>query len=235
MQEHSVLKERPNLILEACLLPHNNSFLWPRQIIKRFKCRGIQLFFTPLKQSKARKSYMAACHLLEHELDTPVPLGAIECRKLGFVVSNTLITEVITDCIDLKKYKKQLPEGRTGMDAVVRLLAQYITRMHDSGLWHRDLNLSNFLLTGKKGSHRLYLVDLNRAKILPKLSMNHRAGDIARLELKRWQELFMHYYCADRFNIKQMTELAEKFRTRRRIWRNVIVRTNPMRIKLGWK
>jgi len=229
-----VLKERPNLILETSLLPEKD-FPWPRQVVKRFKWRGFQGIISPFKKSKAMKSFHAAVHLIEHGLKTPMPLGAAEFRKLGFVINNVYITEAIHDFIDLRKYRDDLPHGSQGMEQVLRCLAAYVTRMHESGLWHRDLNLSNFMLTGQPGELTLYLVDLNRARIRTSLSLSQRAMDLSRLDLDHWQETFFKYYCADRFNTPKMLKIANMFRARRSTWRKMVVWTNPLRRKIGLK
>jgi Ser/Thr protein kinase RdoA (MazF antagonist) len=64
---------------------------------------------------------------------------------------------------------------------MVRLVATYLRRMHDSGLWHRDMVTSNVLLTGAPGNRQVSLVDLNRARRLPYMPMVLRAIDLARM------------------------------------------------------
>lgn len=230
-----VYKEQPNLILETRLLS-SGEFPWVRQLVKQFKWRGLQNFLlSPLRKSKAVKSYLAACHLLRHGLLTPVPLGAVECRSLGFIRYNIYVTEVIDDFMNLKQYRDRLPHGSQGMDEVLRNLAEYTRQMHDSGLLHRDLNLSNFLLQGEPGSFRLYLVDLNRARFKPHLPYWKRAVDLSRLDLKEWQEPFFRYYCGDRLAPEAMLRIANLIRFRRRSWRQVAKRTNNVRKRIGLK
>jgi hypothetical protein len=113
------------------------------------------------------RAYGVACHLLAHGLRTPLPLGVLEERRWGFVQHNVYATEAITNFMTLKQYSTVLPEGAAGLEEVMRLVAEYIRRMHDSGLWHRDLTRSNVLLTGTPDNRQVYLVDLNRARRLP--------------------------------------------------------------------
>ena len=234
MEGAVIHKERPNLILETDL-SQSEEFPWQRQMVKQFKWRGLSLLWSPFRQSKALRSYLVACHLLRHGLLTPMPLGAVECRRLGFVRYNMYVTEVLRDFMDLKKYRKHQPHGREGMEQVIRMLADYVLRMHDSGLLHRDLNLTNFLFTNRAGEYSLYLVDLNRARFERNLNMQHRARDLSRLDLEQWQELFFKSYCKNRFDAEKMLEMASMRKTRRRSWRQAIKWTNPMRKKLGLK
>ncbi|WP_291320487.1 lipopolysaccharide kinase InaA family protein, partial [Desulfonatronospira sp.] len=137
-----VIKEHPNLIVQTSLL-RDNDFPWSRQVIKQFRWRGTHNYLaSPLKKSKAIKSYLAACHLLKHGLGTPMPLGAVENRTYGFIWYNAYLTEVIDDFVVLKQYRSVLPHGVKGMDEATQVLASYILRMHDSGFLHNDLNLS---------------------------------------------------------------------------------------------
>lgn len=229
-----IYKERPNLIFEAKLLP-DQGFPWPSQVVKSFRWRGLQRLFSPFKRSKAMKSYRAAKHLREHDLLTPMPLGVVEYRKFGFVIKNAYVTEVIDGQMDLKKYRYNLPQGPQAMEDMLTELASFIRKMHDSGLWHRDLNLSNFLLAEHGAERRLYLIDLNRSRIKLNLSIYQRAMDLARLDLGQWQELFFNFYCADRFNQEKMLKTTNLVRARRRLWRKMVVWTNPLRRKLGLK
>lgn len=230
-----VLKDRPNLILETHFLKNEN-FPWPVQVLKNFKWRGIQaFFFSPFKKSKAIKSFSAACHLIKHGLETPVPLAAYEKRRLGFIRQNVLVTEKISDHIVLRKFIKQNRANPDQIREVLRALSDFVGKMHDSGFWHRDMNLSNFLLTGNSGNYKLFIIDLNRARIRDELFIRHRALDLARLDLYEWQETFFRYYCKDRFDISLMLKIANSARARRSLWRKVAVRTIPLREKLGLK
>ena len=98
------------------------------------------------------KAYRTACHLLAHRLATPLPLAVFEERHWGFVQYNVYATEAITDYITLRQYRRTLPDGVQGLPDVLQLAADYTRRMHDSGLWHRDMVLSNFLLAGRPGT-----------------------------------------------------------------------------------
>ncbi len=236
LASHSlILKDRPNLILETRLLRKKN-FPWPVQVLKKFKWRGIQpFFFNPLKRSKAMKSFSAACHLINHGLRTPVPLAAYEARRLGFIRQNVFVTEKVPDHILIRRFIKQNRSNPDQIKKVLKALAEFAIKMHDSGLWHRDMNLSNFLLTERFDSYKLFIIDLNRARIRDKLFIWHRAMDLARLDLKEWQKPFFEYYCKGRFDPAIMLKMANSARAGRRLWRKVAVRTIPLREKLGLK
>jgi hypothetical protein len=127
------------------------------------------------------KAYRTACHLLAHGLATPLPLGVYEARRWGFVQYNVYVTAALPEAITLQEYYARLPDGAIGLAEVLQLVATYIRRMHDSGLWHRDLVTSNLLLSGPVGQRQIALVDLNRARRVPYMPLVLRAIDLARM------------------------------------------------------
>jgi hypothetical protein len=225
----AVYMQRPNLVREVAP-PATWALPWSRLVIKRFGWRGPQHYlFSPLKRSKAVKAYWVACHLLAHRLGTPLPLGALEERRWGFIQYNAYITEAITGYITLREYCRTLPDGRQGVAEVLRLVANYTCRMHDSGLWHRDLFLSNFLLAGPPGDRQLYLVDLNRSYRLPHMPLVLRALDIARMEWQEWQPQFVACYCAERFPVAPVLCIARFYRHWRTWRRRLLNGVKPLR------
>ena len=228
-----VYMERPNLVRDLPL-PASLDAPWPRLVVKRFGWRGRQHYlFSPFKRSRAMKAYATACQLLSQQLDTPLPLGVFEERRRGFVTYNVLATEAIADYVTLRQYRESLAdrpeamsrEAALDVEAVLRLAADYTRRLHDSGVWHRDMVLSNFLMTGAPGQRRLYLIDLNRAYHLPAMPMWLRALDIARMDWKVWRERFMALYCADRYRVGLMRAMVRGYRS----WRWLKQWTKPFR------
>ena len=218
----TVYKEHPNLIQKMNLLPEKN-VQWESQVVKQYKWRGRhQLFFSPFINSKAVKAYHAACHLLRHGLLTPMPLLAAEKRTWGFIRENIFVTELIDEHITVLDYLKLMPDGQEEVEEVIRLLADYVLRMHDSGFLHRDLNSTNFLLTGSPGNHKLHLVDLNRARRVEGISFKARAHELSRLKLKKWRSLFFRHYCHRRFDHEVMLEIAGTARSRRKVRRKYL-------------
>lgn len=187
-----VYREHPNRVHEMAL-PQGLDVPWQRLVIKRFGWRGVQHFWlSPLKRSRAMKAYRTACYLLAHGLHTPLPLGVCEERRWGFIQYNVYATEALAGAVTLQQYCDTLPEGLQGLEEVMRLVAAYTRRMHDSGLWHRDLVSSNVLLTGPPGQRQVSVVDLNRARRVPYMPAILRAIDLARLG---WRE-HLPQFCA---------------------------------------
>lgn len=229
----TVYMRRPNVVREVRLPPEAGA-PWLRAVVKQFGWRGRQHYIlSPFKRSRAMKAYRTACHLLAHRLRTPVPLGVLEERRWGFVQYNILVTEAITDYVTLRQYYGAQPKAREEIDEVLRLTADYLRRMHDSGVWHRDMVLANVLMEGPPGDRHLYVVDLNRAYHLPCVPMILRAIELARMEWLPWYPRFVELYCAGRYTAARMLwvmRLYRRWRTVRWHLRNRIVK--PLRQRL---
>lgn len=230
--ECTVYRAHPNLV-HAVDLPPELGLPWSCIVVKRFGWRGIQHYWaSPLKRSRALKAYRTACHLLASGLRTPLPLGVCEERRWGFVQYNVYATEAVTEAVTLQQYCALLPDGPDGLEEVMRLVAAYTRRMHDSGLWHRDLVSSNVLLTGPPGQRQVYLVDLNRARRLPSMPAVLRAIDLARLGWQEWWPDFCAFYSAERFSVPRLLWLIRLYR-RWRTWRWHMRRVlKPLRARL---
>jgi len=227
-----VYREHPNIVREV-RLPPEVGLPWTCVVVKRFGWRGVQHYLSsPLKRSRAQKAYRTACHLLAHGLCTPLPLGVLEERRWGFVQYNVYITAALTDVMTLQEYCATLPDGPAGLEEVVHLVATYLRRMHDSGLWHRDMVTSNVLLTGAPGHRQVSLVDLNRARRLPYMPMVLRAMDLARMGW--WEQLprLCVLYSVGRFSATRLLWLVHLYGYWR-TWRWHIRRVcKPLRARL---
>jgi hypothetical protein len=234
--EVEVYKLLPHQIW-AMLRPETLKVPCPRLMLKQFGWPGPQQYVMSfLTRSKAFKEYRTACHLLAHGLHTPLPLGACEVRRRGFIQANAYVMEAITDAITLHTYCSTLPDGPTGMQEILQLAATYVRCMHDSGLWHRDLMLANFLLTGPPGQRRLYLVDLSQARRVPYMPAWLRALDVARIEWCERKPQFLALYASGRYSPRYLlwiTQLWNCWRAGRRwVFRLFL---NPLQRRLGLK
>ena len=162
----------------------------------------------------------------------PYTSGVLEERRWGFVQYNVYVTAALTDVITLQEYCATLPDGPAGLEEVVRLVAAYLRRMHDSGLWHRDMVTSNLLLTGAPGNRQVSLVDLNRARRIPYMPIVLRAMDLARMGW--WERLpqLCALYSVGRFSATRLlwfVHLYGRWRTWRWHMRRVL---KPLRARL---
>ena len=144
-----------------------------RVFLKRDRTKGwsefFKYFFLP---SKGRKEWFIAHQLEKRNLNIPKPLGWMERVHRGLVKESYYISEAIGSGVSLIKETDILRDQGTLME-----LAKLMRKIHDSGLFHRDLHAGNFLWDGES----FFLTDLHRAKIIRALSINQRLWNLSHL------------------------------------------------------
>lgn len=160
-------------------------------VVKQFRAASLRDRLNHrLKGTKAARSWKAALALVECGLETPEPVMLIEraggpsyylCRYLpGLVEARYLFRAAAA-----REEAVRFPE--VDFPAFVIALGRTIRRLHDAGLWHRDLSGGNLLLRfGEEGKPTgVYLVDLNRMRCGRRLTVSERTRDLSRLALDR--------------------------------------------------
>ena len=97
---------------------------------------------------------------------------------------------------------------------LLELLGQFVCRMHDAGIIHRDLSSGNILLTQQGDSATPYLIDIGRAKLKQKLSNRERLIDVMRIVYKLdWpdREKLVGYYEANHGQLLKGWRQAAKY------------------------
>lgn len=173
-------------------------------VVKQFRHRTAKdRLRRRLRGSKALKSWRVAWKLLDSGLLTPEPVMRIESESESgpaFYVCRYLpdVTEAryLFRAANAGAEREQFP----GVDfpGFIEALGRTIRRLHDAGVWHRDMSGGNVLLRfGEDGRPTaFYLVDLNRARVGRPPSVSERLRDLSRLALFRpeHQELLLASY-----------------------------------------
>jgi tRNA A-37 threonylcarbamoyl transferase component Bud32 len=148
-----------------------------------------------LRGSKAAKSWRAAQALRAAGIATPEPLLVAESRcptGPSFYVSRYvagLEARYLLRAANAGSAARQFPA--IDLPRFLRELGGFARRLHDAGIWHRDLSSGNVLLAGdgSDGSgYDLFLVDLNRARLGRRLTLSERARDLSRMNLERCED-----------------------------------------------
>lgn len=151
--------------------------------------------------SQAMRSWVNGRRFLELGLATPRPLGYLENRKVGVLLSTILVTEFLTGARTLKEAHAQLSETREKKE-FIEGLARFVAALHNKGVVHGDLKASNILFR-KDDMRRLhfYITDLASMKFKKRLSAKDISEDIACLNTSFGGELstkerfrFLHHY-----------------------------------------
>jgi len=149
--------------------------------------------------SKAIRSFRTAVVLQEAGAATPRPLIAWDRKGGGAGQKSYLITEEIPGAVTLRQLLKNPPLFEKEKTTLLAELARLVGRIHDAGIWHRDLTIGNFLVSPKPiGGNRIFIIDLSRSVHLSRVPLPIRFMDLARMKLlDLWPEFFAAY-CAGR-------------------------------------
>ncbi len=142
-------------------------------VVKRYKKPNffLKLQFAFLNTCKAKKAYKYGCLFNEAGLLSPTPVAyAIEGRwpliKGSFFVCLPVDGVCLNDSLTVDD------------DAMIGRLAAEVARMHDSGLMHGDLNLTNIYADA---DGNLWFIDTNRTKAGRRVTMRTCAENLMRL------------------------------------------------------
>lgn len=120
---------------------------------------------------------------------TPVVLGVRAERVMCRWCRGDFVTREITGGRDLAFYWKRWRDtGAVLSDplrsSLAKKLGELVRRMHDAGIVHADLNVKNLLVRIEPASPEAveaFVVDLDKARILPSVPAHLRAENILRL------------------------------------------------------
>jgi tRNA A-37 threonylcarbamoyl transferase component Bud32 len=177
-----------------------------------------------LLPSKGRKEWFIAYQMHKRNLPIPKPLGWLERAHRGFVQESYYLSEAIGSGVSLIEDSAKL-----GNRFPLIELAKAVRKIHNAGLFHKDLHAGNFLWDGES----LFLTDLHSAKILGTLSLNQRLWNLSLLFhslrsvwVEREQSLFMDtYFEGELHYLRKKEELLQRIhvqmgRLQKRQWRS---------------
>jgi|WetSurMetagenome_2_1015567.scaffolds.fasta_scaffold18499_3 hypothetical protein len=131
-------------------------------VIKYFRKLSLinKIFFTLLGITKAKNAYEHACILTEHRINTPKPVGYIDCYK-NFFINRSFFISLYTDYTPVKElFRQPAEESVEGLKS----FARFTYRLHSEGIFPGDFNDSNILLKNKPEGIDFQLIDINRMK-----------------------------------------------------------------------
>ena len=120
-----------------------------------------------LSKPKAVRSFATARALLARSLATPEPLAAEVVGGESWYVARRLegASQIRAWFLHRDDPRRPRPPLPFSFEEIVDALGKLARRMHDAGVFFRDFSDGNVLVTGEAGALRLWLVDLNRARV----------------------------------------------------------------------
>ena len=135
-------------------------------VVKAFKVpsRPRGFMYAHLRQPKARRSMIHAQRLLERGIRTPDPVACVEYTNFGCLRHSYYVCRYWRHDHDLTAllYKGAAIGWKT--DVLLKQLALFTFRMHQSGVMHLDYHPGNILTRSTGDAYDFALVDLNRIK-----------------------------------------------------------------------
>jgi hypothetical protein len=150
-----------------------------------------------LTAAKAMRSLATARALLARGLATPEPLAAGVVGQESWYVARKLegAAQIRAWFLHRDDPNRPRPPLPFSFEEVVGALGALARRMHDGGVFFRDLTDGNVLVTSENGRLRLWLVDLNRARVGDgPVSRLRRYRDLARPGLNRLEDINLLVY-----------------------------------------
>jgi len=148
--------------------------------------------------TKAERSLSTAKQLLARGLPTPEPLGIEILEKESWYVARRVPAVQIRQWFLNRDGRNHPPPALPiPFDEVLGALGRLARSLHDSGVFFRDFTDGNILVEGGPGAVRLWLVDLNRARLSERpVGWWSRLRDLARpgLNVMADRKLFLNSY-----------------------------------------
>ncbi len=116
--------------------------------------------FATVRKSKARRAFEHSELLINRGITSPKPVAYINSYRYG-MLDKSYYVSLYTDYKPLEELLK-LPVSQS--EETLRSLARFICRVHKSGVFHKDLTLSNILYRFEDNQYDFSLIDNNRMK-----------------------------------------------------------------------
>jgi len=172
----------------SCTVPHILEDSKRSLYIKRYNYQNrLYALKNLFRSSRAKRVWKVSQKLVACKIPTPPPISFLELRKGRLLIKSFFISEKIDGVLDLHTAFQQWPTQRSLHDinqkkSLILQVAHLVRSLHDCGICHRDLKASNILvqrISEKAG--KVYLVDLDSARIRKGISKKGRIRDLARL------------------------------------------------------
>ena len=139
-----------------------------------------RLLYGFLRKSKAERAYRHAIRLRQLGVGTPEEVAFLEVRRHCLLDACYFVARY-SDYKPLQPVT-ELDIQRPEVAAVVDALADFLFRMHNAGVLHKDLNIGNILYRGDRCSgYAFQVIDTNRMRFYRSLSMRRRLDNLRRL------------------------------------------------------
>lgn len=148
-------------------------------VVKSFKRPHLinRIVYGFLRPSKAERSYQYALKLLKTGFKTPQPVGFVTCRK-GICFEKSYYISLKSTCSFT--YKDFNHRSFQRQDEILKAIALFTARLHESGFLHKDYSAGNILFDDTTEKIPIEIIDLNRI-VFRKVNMEDGCKNFERL------------------------------------------------------
>src|SRR5271163_1678537 len=146
--------------------------------------RGI---YARIRGSRAARSLAGAAMLKAHGLAHPEPLAAMDLYRAGAIRASYLVSQALINADSLSRFMLG-PGGIKGRNVHRRkqisdTVAAQIRRLHESGLYTRDLQETNIMVEeGESGGFKVYFIDLEDFRRAANVTWDRRVLNLVHLD-----------------------------------------------------
>ncbi len=150
-----------------------------RFIAKRYNLKGLLFRIRRLFSSSfAIQKWNTANLLSIRGIATPTIFASLD-MGVGFFYRGTItLHEYIEQPHGNQDFYKNILISKSGRQRVLSCLAFLLRHIHESGIYHGDGKVSNFLWTEKSGEIKIFVIDLDSTRFVRKISDRQRFSDL---------------------------------------------------------
>jgi hypothetical protein len=185
-------------------------------------------------RTRADRSASVAKELIACGIPTPEPLGVVHRTGQSWYVSRRLegAAQVREWFLHRDDPGRGAPRLRIPLEQLLTALGRLARKMHDSGVFFRDLSDGNVLVTREGAGFSIWLVDLTRARLGEQpVSLWNRLRDLSRLGLNRPEDrkLLLSSYFEAETPPRGVERVLSVFRKRIVLWDDLKAWLRPWR------
>ena len=172
----------------SCTLPVTRGGVKEEMHLKRYNYQNsLYALKNCFRSSRAKRVWKTAQGVLSRAIATPLPIAFAEHRRGRLLLCSYFITRTVEHALPLSTVVEKgrtaaLPPDHARKHILLFKVARMVREMHARGIWHRDLKASNILVQEKvPEGEKLYLTDLDSARIKKRLALREKIRDLARL------------------------------------------------------